>query len=56
MGVVEGPPPEGGRRVSRHPAENLGLHVERKEDGLEVRLGADRSELDPELEAVTVSD
>ena len=34
--VVEGPPPEGGRRVGRHLTEDLGLHVKGKEDSLEV--------------------
>ena len=36
VGVVEGPPPEGGRRVGSDSAENFCLHVEWEEDGLEV--------------------
>ena len=35
------------------PAENLGLHVEGEEDCLLVWLGADRWELDSQLEALT---
>ena len=53
--VVEGPPPEGWRRVGGDPAENLGLYVEREEDSLQVWLGADRFVLDSQLEALTDS-